>query len=47
MNKVDELLNTDHVKFLFSIFEINNADIRLVGGCIRDSLINKELKDID
>ena len=27
--------------------EINNADIRLFGGCIRDSLINKELKDID
>ena len=46
-NNVTDLLNTDHIKLLFSIFEKNNADIRLVGGCIRDSLISREVKDID
>ncbi len=46
-NNVNNLLNADHVKLLFSIFENNSADIRLVGGCIRDALMNGEVKDID
>jgi len=46
-NNVTDLLNTDHIKLLFSIFEKNNADIRLVGGCIRDIFISREVKDID
>ena len=46
-NKIIDLLNKDHVKLLFSIFEKNNAKIRLVGGCIRDKLIDREVKDID
>ena len=45
-NNVTDLLNTNHVKLLFSIFEKNNADIRLVGGCIRDINAQK-VKDID
>ena len=46
-NNVTDLLNTNHVKLLFSIFEKNSADIRLVGGCIRDKLMHREVKDID
>ena len=45
--RTSDLLNKDHIKYLFSIFENNNSEIRLVGGCIRDALINKEIKDID
>ena len=46
-NRTADLLNKDHVKYLFSIFENNNAEIRLVGGCIRDIFLNKESRDID
>ncbi len=35
-NITANLLNKDHIKYLFSVFENNNAEIRLVGGCIRD-----------
>ena len=47
INKKDNLLKLDQVKLLFSIFEKNNARIRLVGGCIRDALIEREVNDID
>ena len=46
-NNISNLLNSDHIKLLFSIFEKNHAEIRLVGGCIRDALMNTEIKDID
>ena len=46
-NITAELLNKDHIKYLFSIFENNNAEIRLGGGCIRDLFLNKVSKDID
>ncbi len=46
-NRTVDLLNKDHIKLLFSIFENNNAEIRLVGGCIRDLFLNKDSKDID
>ena len=47
INKITNLLNLEHVKFLISIFEENNIEIRLVGGCIRDALLEREIKDID
>ena len=47
INKITNLLNLEHVKFLISIFKQNNVEIRLVGGCIRDALIEREIKDID
>ncbi len=47
MIKINDLLKKDHVKLIFSIFQKNDAEIRLVGGCIRDLLIKKEIKDID
>ena len=46
-NNISKLLNTDSIKLLFSIFKKNDASIRLVGGSIRDALINRETKDID
>ena len=46
-NKMLDLLNKDHVRFLFSIFVNTNSEIRLVGGSIRDSILGKEIKDID
>ena len=46
-NKITDLLSKEYIKLLFSIFKINKSEIRLVGGSIRDSLINREIKDID
>ena len=45
--KTADLLNRTHIQLLFSIFENNKAEMRLVGGCIRDMILNKEIKDID
>ena len=45
--KISELLNLEPIKFLISIFKNHNSEIRLVGGSIRDALINREIKDID
>ena len=46
-NKTNALLEKDHVKLLFSIFKNDNSELRLVGGSIRDVLINREIGDID
>ena len=46
-NKINVLIDEDHIKALFSIFKNQNAELRLVGGSIRDFLINREIKDID
>ena len=46
-NKTNLLLKIDHVKLLFSIFKNDNSELRLVGGSIRDILINREIGDID
>ena len=46
-NNINSLLDLDHIKLLFSIFKNNNSEIRLVGGSIRDTLINRENGDID
>ena len=46
-NKINTLIDEEHIKILFSIFKNQNADIRLVGGSIRDLLMNREIADID
>ena len=46
-NKINTLIDEDHIKILFSIFKNQNAEIRLVGGSIRDFLMNREIADID
>ena len=46
-NKINTLIDEHHIKILFSIFKNQNAEIRLVGGSIRDLLMNREIADID
>ena len=46
-NKINDLVDVEHIKILFSIFKNKNAQLRLVGGSIRDALINREIGDID
>ncbi len=46
-NKINALIEEEHIKTLFSIFKNQNAEIRLVGGSIRDLFINREIRDID
>ena len=46
-NKLNALLDEEHIKILFSIFKSKNIALRLVGGGIRDFLINREIRDID
>ena len=43
-NKIVNLLNIEHLKFLFSLFEINHSEIRIVGGSIRDLLLGRIIK---
>ncbi len=42
-----ELLNDSCIKKLFTIFNMEKKEIRLVGGCIRDIFLKKETKDFD
>ena len=37
----------DYILEIFQIFKDNNYPIYLVGGSIRDLLLNKEVKDYD
>ena len=46
-NKINSLIGEAHIKTLFSIFKNQNTEIRLVGGSIRDFLMNREIRDID
>ena len=46
-NKINSLIGEAHIKTLFSIFKNQNTEIRLVGGSIRDLLMNREIRDID
>ena len=41
------LINKHEVSFIFNIFEKENLEIRLVGGCVRDLLLERKSKDID
>ena len=36
-----------NIRHIFSIFEKANYEIRLVGGCVRDSLLHKSINDYD
>ena len=45
--EINTLIDEEHIKILFSIFKNQNAEIRLVGGSIRDLLMNREIADID
>ena len=47
IDKITNLLDQETIRYLFSIFHNYKSEIRLVGGCLRDSLINREVKDID
>ena len=47
INKLNHLLDQESIKYLFSIFHESKSEIRLVGGSIRDTLLNKKVKDID
>ena len=46
-NKINALIDEEHIKTLFSIFKNQNTELRLVGGSIRDALMNREIEDID
>jgi len=46
-NKINALIDEEHIKTLFSIFKNKNTELRLVGGSIRDALMNREIGDID
>jgi len=46
-NKINALLDVEHIKILFSIFKSKHIELRLVGGSIRDFLIDREIRDID
>ena len=44
---IEKLLNINGVKRIIDIFDTKKIDLRFVGGCIRDALLNKKIKDID
>ena len=44
---VGNLLQKCSIKRLFNIFENESKEVRLVGGCIRDTFLGKKTKDID
>ena len=44
---IDFLLNIEEVNKIVSIFQNENAEIRLVGGCVRNTLLHRNYKDID
>ena len=46
-NKINALIGEEHIKTLFSIFKNHNIELRLVGGSIRDLLMDREIRDID
>ncbi len=46
-NKINTLIGEEHIQTLFSIFKNQNTQLRLVGGSIRDVLLNREIRDID
>ena len=46
-HSIDFLLNIEEVNKIVSIFQNEKAEIRLVGGCVRNALLNKNYKDID
>lgn len=47
MNNLPHILDLPHIKDLLHIFEKNNIEARIVGGAVRDFLLNRALYDID
>ena len=45
--KVDNFIYTEELNKLFEIFVKNGDELRLVGGCIRNFLLDKEINDYD
>tara|TARA_Y100001970_G_scaffold154418_1_gene189167 strand:+ start:30 stop:824 length:795 start_codon:yes stop_codon:yes gene_type:complete len=45
--KFHKLLNRPAIKFLFEIFEKEEKEIQLIGGCVRDTILLRDSKDID
>ena len=46
-DSIVSLLNSEEVSFFIKIFKKNSAEIKLVGGCVRDTILGKKIKDID
>ncbi|MDC0060657.1 hypothetical protein OAJ19_02950, partial [Pelagibacteraceae bacterium] len=46
-NKINTLVGEEHIKILFSIFKNHDAELRLVGGSIRDVMMSRDASDID
>jgi len=46
-NKLNDLIDEENIKKMFSIFKNQNAELRLVGGSIRDVLLNRKIGDLD
>ena len=44
---VPKWLCSQETKFLLDILCVNGKEVRFVGGCVRDSLIQKEVSDVD
>ena len=46
-NLIKHFIYKVEVKKIINLFENENIDIRIVGGCIRDRLLNIDVHDID
>ena len=44
---IKQLIENETIKTLFNYFNNDRKQIRLVGGCVRDALLGREVKDID
>ena len=44
---IDSLLNISEVGNIINIFAKHDIELRLVGGCIRNTILQREIKDID
>ena len=44
---IKQLIENETIKTLLNYFNNDRKQIRLVGGCVRDALLGREVKDID
>ena len=44
---IDSLFNNQEIKTIFNIFETEEVEVRLVGGCVRNIFLQLNTKDID
>ncbi len=47
LQRLKTIINQPHIKKLHTLFDQLQGEIRLVGGCVRDALLNKVVQDID